>query len=66
VITSSSVISGFSALIPSAHIAVAASVISIVSLVFSSGDGWGLSKGFQVVSGVFVALSVVEPFSKLN
>lgn len=66
VITSSSVMPGFSAFIPSAHIAVTASVISVVSLVFSSGDGWGSFKGFTVVSGVSVALSVVEPFSRFK
>jgi hypothetical protein len=52
----------FCARIPSAHIAVTASVISIASLVFSSGD----SRSFnvpQAVSGVLVALSVVERFS---
>lgn len=66
VITSSSVMSGFCAFIPSAHIVVAASVISIVSLVFSSGESWELFKEPQVVSCVFVALSVVEPFSRFK
>ena len=59
-ITSSSVMNGLSALIPSAHIVVAASVISIESLTFSFGGGRGRFKGFQVVSGVLDALSIVE------